>query len=143
MIVAVKLAETINNTYVPLNSERIPDASRNNTPEKTETDYSKYINDIVYGINNTHLPIDDYVEASVAIEQILYDLKIEKMDYQDLSILKSAIISGVKPDIRMNITRGIEICIIERKILFGVTESDYSSHPETVLNDKLSLIEYY
>ena len=142
-IVAVKLAETINNTYVPLNSERIPDASRNNTPEKTETDYSKYINDIVDGINNTHLPIDDYVEASVAIEQILYDLKIEKMDYQDLSILKSAIISGVKPDIRMNITRGIEICIIERKILFGVTESDYSSHPETVLNDKLSLIEYY
>lgn len=142
-IISAILAETINGTYVSLNSERIPVFYSNTIQIKTETDYSRYINEIITGINSTALPINDYVEASVAIEQILNDLNIENMDYQDLSIIKNAIVSGVEPDIQMYISKGIDICIIERKILFGITESDYSSHPDTVLNDKLSLIAYY
>lgn len=142
-IISAKLAEAINSTYVSIVSERIPVFYNNTIQIKTETDYSRFINEIINRINNTSLPIDDYVEASVAIEQILNDLNIENMDYQDLSIIKNSIVSGVESDIQIYISNGIDICIIERKILFGITESDYSSHPDTVLNDKISLIEYY
>ena len=142
-IIAAKLAEKVNDTYVSMDSTRIPKAYKDTDPIKKETEYSGYINEIISRINTTSLPINDYVEASVVVEQVLNDLKIEKMDHQDLSIIKSAIVSGVKSDIKMNISSGIDICIIERKILYGIIESDFSSHPETVLNDKLSLIEYY
>ena len=142
-IIAAKLAEVINETYVQTDSDRTVVDHSNTAPVKTETAYSEYADDIIYEINNTSLPLDDYVEAAVAVEKILYDLEIEQMDYQDLSIIKDTIVSGVGSDIQMRISEGIDICIIERKILFGVTESDYSSHSDTVVNDKLSLIGYY
>lgn len=142
-IMAAILAEAINDTYVSPKSDREPVFYSSTISVKADSEYSIYINEIINGINTTCLPLDDYVEAAVAIEQTLYDLGIEKMDYQDLSILKEAIISGVDPDIRVFISNGIDICIIERKILYGVTESDFSSHPDIVLNDKLSLIDYY
>ena len=142
-IIAAKLAEAINDTYVPMNPNGKPGTYKESIKTKTDSEYMSYVNEIINGINTTNLPVNDYVEASVAIERILYDLKIEKMDHQDIGLIKPAIVSGVKPEIRMYISDGIDICIIERKVLYGVVESNYSSHPETALNDKLSLIEYY
>ena len=142
-MIAAKLAESVNDTYIPTNSTGTPKAYKDSIKVKTESEYKNYVSEIVNAINNAKLPINDYVEASVAVERVLYDLKIEKMDHRDLGLIKTAIVSGVKPDIQMYISDGIDICIIERKVLYGVGESEFSSHPETVLNDKLSLIEYY
>lgn len=142
-MIAARLAEAVNNTYVSKDSGRTPVSYKDSFPAKTETEYSGYVNEIVNRINNSNLPVYDYVEAAVAFERVLYDMKAEKMDHMDLTLIKQDIVFGVKPEIRKNISDGIDICIIERKILYGVNEAEFSSHPETVLNDKLSLIEYY
>lgn len=142
-IIANKLIETINDTYVSLDSASTSSVYRAPIHDTTETDYMIYVDTIVNEINNTSLPINDYVEAAVAIEFILNQIEIEQIDYNNLNAIKYAIVSRVNSDIQTYISDGLEICIIERKVLYGITESSYSSHPDTVLNDKISLIDYY
>ena len=126
-----------------------------NTSEHVNlTDYREYVDDnnvvdleaegLVDKVQSLSLPMDDYVECSVAIEKALEELECSEICYAQLSDIESEFLSyWENQDLYRNMKKGYEILLIERKVLTGITESDFCLYPDNARNDKLSLIAYY
>lgn len=94
----------------------------------------------------SELPLKDYVEYSVGIEEALKENGYETTDYKTISMVKEYFLreyNEYDEYDRAEIEQAFDIIISERKILFGIDEKSYSRNPENVSNDKLSLMEYY
>lgn len=92
-----------------------------------------------------NLPMEDYVECSVAVESAFSDLGWDDITEKDIKRIQSGFISLWKddPHIQSDMEKAMDILYIERKILKGVDLKKHALFPEDVDNDKLSLIDYY
>ena len=100
--------------------------------------------DLADKVQSLSLPMDDYVECSVAIEKALEELECSEISYAQLSNIESEFLSKWEGHAQYKDMRnGYEILLIERKILTGITESDFCLYPDNARNDKLSLMAYY
>lgn len=91
---------------------------------------------------DTGLPLEDYVEYTVAFEQVLWTSGMEDITVEELEWLKKdfdTVLDGEKLEM---MTDALDIVIIERKIHQGISLKQYTLNKD-VQNDKLSLIGYY
>lgn len=144
-VIAVKVMEAINTYCVDDNSKCI-------VSETHDTYFNKDMNnqfkqkdyaELVKTIQDINLPMDDYVECAVAFEQGLYDCNMQNVDYRELECNKDYIINSFDKEYRDSLSKALDIEIIEKKVLFGVDETENALDQENLKNDKLSLIDYY
>lgn len=141
-IIAAKVAESINSTYVHADKESVSTLEMNSF-ETTGRDFSDKAELIANTIIDSGLPYSDYIEASAAIEWAFSECGLSDISACELELIRDQIVMVFDEDSRAAIDAGIDICVIERRILNGTVESTHSSHPEIVQNDKISLISYY
>lgn len=100
--------------------------------------------DFVVLFKECELPKRDYIEYAVAIEWVLDELDCKNVTSECLIDIEDDVIAKLDESENLDLfIKGYNVVRIEHKILDGMIESQFSLHPETKENDKLSLIQYY
>ncbi|MDE6026293.1 MAG: hypothetical protein K2G45_12685 [Lachnospiraceae bacterium] len=138
-IIAVKLADTISENLKP-----VTEYTYNTTEKEKVTQDEITCDEFIAQFRECELPMRDYIEYSVAIEWTFDELKCKNISFDCLNDIENDIVDRLcnSVDTKM-FEQGYKIVMIEHKILDGMIESNFSLHPETKQNDKLSLIQYY
>lgn len=138
-IIANKLSAAISENLKPVKEYKC------NPVVKNEKEMELFTADeFVEEYYQSDLRTNDYVEYATKIEWVLDQLDCKNISFSCLEVNKEEIISKLGSSIDIDeFEKGYEICVIEHKILDGMIEGDFSLHPETKHNDKLSLIDYY
>ena len=138
-IIANKLAEAIYENLKPVKEYSCNPVVKNEKEMEVFT-----VDEFVEEYQKSDLRTNDYVEYATKIEWVLDQLDCKNTSYKCLEENKEHIIPKLGSLIDIDeFEKGYEICVIEHKILDGMIEGEFSLHPETKHNDKLSLIEYY
>lgn len=146
IIIAEKLAKALNGH---INDERVQNQEKQevditgNDNESSDKEYSE--EELFDSIGKVNLPMNDYVECSVAVEKAFSELGWEDIKENDIKRIRPGFISLWKdnPNLQKDMEKALNILCIERKILRGVDLKRYALYPDDVVNDKLSLIDYY
>ncbi len=138
-IIANKLSKSISENLKPVKEYSC------NPVVKDEKEMEVFaVDEFVSEYQESDLRTNDYVEYATKIEWVLDQLDCKNTSYKCLEKNKKDIIlklgSSINPE---EFEKGYKICVIEHKILNGMIEGEFSLHPETKHNDKLSLIDYY
>ena len=140
-IMAAKISEVLNSKCKKkLNKNRLNEKSftyTDNSDEKLDVDL------IVKTINDSDLPIDDYVEYAVAFEWALYECEIQNIDFQEIQKKYFEIVNCYDETEKEKIEKALNVEIAEKKMLYGIDETVNAMNSEGIQNDKLSLLSYY
>lgn len=138
-IIANKLSKSISENLKPVKEYSC------NPVVKNEKEMEVFaVDEFVAEYQESDLRTNDYVEYAIKIEWVLDQLECKNTSYKCLEENKTDVISKLGSSISPEeFEKGYEICVIEHKILNGMIEGEFSLHPETKHNDKLSLIDYY
>ena len=146
IIIAEKLAKALNEH---INDEKVQNQEKQevdvtgNDNESSNKEYSE--EELFNAVGKVSLPMNDYVECSVAIEKAFSELGWEDIIESDIKRIRPGFLSLWKDDthLQKDMEKALDILYIERKILRGVDLKKYALYPNDVVNDKLSLIDYY
>lgn len=141
-IIAVKLAEALNAKpeFPVREGEKNEKEFVYELSDAADLDVQK-IHDTMTG---SGLPLDDYVECAVAFEWTLYECELfPVITFLDIEKNYDAIADCFEEEKRQIIKDALDVEIAEKKMLYGIVETDNALNPEEIVNDKMSLIRYY